>query len=122
MRALLLLLTFAIGCTDPQPPRARGVLVVSQEQQAAWIRNFNPLLPPGLARWPSRGGVYEPLVVWNTMAGRYEPWLATSWTWAPDARSLTFTIRDGVRWSDGAAFGAEDVAYTFDLIKKHPGL
>lgn len=115
----MLLLVVALGCTDPVPPRAHGVLVVSQEQQAAWIRNFNPFLAPGLSRWPSRGGVYEPLLIWNTMRGEYVPWLATAWTWHDDARTLEMTIRDGVRFSDGTPLSAADVAFTFELLGKH---
>jgi peptide/nickel transport system substrate-binding protein len=119
-QGLPLLLAAALGCTDPVPPRDPGVLVVSQEQQAAWVRNFNPYNP--LARWPARGGVHEPLLVWNTMQGEYVPWLATAWTWTADARTLAVTLRDGVRWSDGAPFTAADVEFTFALLAAHPAL
>jgi peptide/nickel transport system substrate-binding protein len=115
----LLLLLVALGCTDPVPARPRGVLVVSQEQQAAWIRNFNPFLAPGLSRFPARGGVYEPLLIWNTMRGEYVPWLATAWTWHDDARTLEMTLRDGVRFSDGTPFTAADVEFTFKLLGAH---
>jgi peptide/nickel transport system substrate-binding protein len=33
---------------------------------------------------------------------------------------MTFTLRHGVKWSDGKAFTAADVAYTFNLIAKSP--
>lgn len=115
----LLILLIALGCTDPVPPRPRGVLVVSQEQQPAWIRNFNPFLAPGLSRFPTRGGVYEPLLIWNTMRGEYVPWLATAWTWRDDARTLEMTIRDGVRFSDGTPLSAADVEFTFRLLGAH---
>jgi peptide/nickel transport system substrate-binding protein len=119
MKRGLVLLLIALGCTDPVPPRPRGVLVVSQEQQAAWIRNFNPFLAPGLSRWPARGGVHEPLLIWNTMRSEYVPWLATAWTWRDDARTLEMTVREGVRFSDGVPFSAADVAFTFQLLGKH---
>lgn len=119
MKHYLVLLVVALGCTDPVPPRTHGVLVVSQEQQAAWIRNFNPFLAPGLSRYPTRDGVYEPLLIWNTMRGEYVPWLATAWTWRDDARTLEMTVRDGVRFSDGAPFTAADVEFTFELLGRH---
>jgi peptide/nickel transport system substrate-binding protein len=119
MKRCLLLLVVALGCTDPVPPRPRGVLVISQEQQAAWIRNFNPFLAPGLSRFPTRGGVYEPLLIWNTMSGEYVPWLATAWTWRDDARTLEMTLREGVRFSDGKPFTATDVEHTFKLLGNH---
>jgi peptide/nickel transport system substrate-binding protein len=121
-RALFLVLLVALGCTDPVPPRPRGVLVVSQEQQATWIRNFNPFLAPGVSRWPTSGGVYESLLVWNTMRAEYVPWLATAWRWSDDARTLEMTLRDGVSWSDGAPFTAADVELTFHMIGEHPAL
>ena len=37
---------------------------------------------------------------------------------APDGKSVTFTLRDGVKWSDGKPFTADDVAFTFDLQKE----
>ncbi len=40
-----------------------------------------------------------------------QPWLATSWE-QPDALTWVFHLRDGVRFQDGRALGAEDVAWT----------
>jgi peptide/nickel transport system substrate-binding protein len=40
-----------------------------------------------------------------------QPWLATSWE-RPDALTWVFHLRDGVRFQDGRALGAEDVAWT----------
>jgi peptide/nickel transport system substrate-binding protein len=40
-----------------------------------------------------------------------QPWLATSWERA-DALTWVFHLRDGVRFQDGRALGAEDVAWT----------
>lgn len=64
--ALLPLLWLA--CTRPPSPPPPGVLTVSVEQTASWIRNFNPLVAGG-ARWPTASGVYEPLFIYNTVRG-----------------------------------------------------
>jgi peptide/nickel transport system substrate-binding protein len=45
------------------------------------------------------------------------PWLATDYKWQ-DAQTLVYTIRDGVKWNDGQAFSADDVVFTFNLLKK----
>ena len=45
------------------------------------------------------------------------PWLATSSQWSNGYKTLTFTIRSGVKWSDGKPFTAADVAYTFNAMK-----
>ncbi len=51
------------------------------------------------------------------------PDLAESWTTAPDGLSWTFKLRSGVKWSDGKAFTADDVAFTFNdiVLKKELG-
>jgi len=45
------------------------------------------------------------------------PWLAESWEVSDDATSLTFTLRDDVRWHDGEATDAEDVVFTFETAR-----
>lgn len=112
----------AAGCADPEPTREPGVMTVLQEQQAAWIRNFNPLLTTGGARWPTTAGIYEPMLVYNRSAGAFVPWLAVDWSWTEPARALRFTLRPGVSWSDGEAFSADDVVYTFELLRRFPAL
>ena len=48
------------------------------------------------------------------------PALATSWTVSDDARTVTFKLRDGVKWHDGTPFTSADVKYTFEeILKKH---
>ena len=44
------------------------------------------------------------------------PDLATSWSWNEEGTTLTFTLREGVKWHDGKPFTARDVQCTWDLI------
>mgnify|MGYP000920357512 CR=1 FL=1 len=88
--------------------------------QATWVRNFNPFSTTSL--FPTENGTYEPLMINNRLAGELVPWLATEYKWSDDNLTLTFTIRDGVKWSDGTAFTANDVAFTFNFLKSKPGL
>jgi peptide/nickel transport system substrate-binding protein len=102
---------------------ADGLLTTNNFQGATWIRNFNPLLSENSSHlWPSQNGIYEPLFVYSTTTGELIPWLATEWSWNEDSTQLTFTIRDGIQWSDGTPFTASDVAFTFNLIKQHEAL
>ncbi|RRQ29387.1 ABC transporter substrate-binding protein [Rhodococcus sp. Eu-32] len=48
--------------------------------------------------------------------GEITPWLADSWEVAPDASSFTFTLKDGVTFSDGTPVDAEAVKANFDSI------
>jgi peptide/nickel transport system substrate-binding protein len=67
--------------------------------------------------------IYEPLAIVNPV-GKNEttPWLASKVTWNSDYTQLTVTPRSGVKWSDGKAFTADDIIYTFNLIKTTPAL
>jgi peptide/nickel transport system substrate-binding protein len=98
-----------------------STLTISNENGALWTCGFSPLNTSDTLL--SVGFIYEPLVYVNPLQnGKTTPMLATSWTWGPGNKTLTFTIRSGVKWSDGTPMTAADVAYTFNLIKKYPGL
>ncbi|MCC7181462.1 MAG: ABC transporter substrate-binding protein [Acidobacteria bacterium] len=53
------------------------------------------------------------LVRINRATQELEPWLAEKWETSADGRAFTLTLRDGLTWSDGTPFSAEDVAFTF---------
>ena len=120
----LILISFFIlvGCKNRNELNKRDGLTVYQEAQISWVRNFNPLSPAGSARWPTSAGIYEPLFIYNSMSGEYVPWLALDYTWDKGNKVLEMLIRDGVKWSDGESFSAEDVAFTFNLKRKHRAL
>jgi len=120
----LILISFFIlvGCKNRNELNKRDGLTVYQEAQISWVRNFNPLSPAGSARWPTSAGIYEPLFIYNSMSGEYVPWLALDYTWDKGNKVLEMLIRDGVKWSDGEPFSAEDVAFTFNLKRKHRAL
>ena len=44
------------------------------------------------------------------------PNIAKSWSWNDDYTQLTFTLREGHKWSDGAPFTSADVAFWHDNI------
>lgn len=71
----------------------------------------------------SGGFIYEPLVQINTVdIGHDLPWLAKNWVWSTDNKTLTMNLQTGVKWTDGVAFSAEDVVFTYTLLQKNPGL
>ncbi|MCW3819917.1 ABC transporter substrate-binding protein [Micromonospora sp. DR5-3] len=87
--------------------------------------NNNPFLTTSAAaslgyRWQ----IYEPLMMWNPVkpADPFKPWLATKAEWSPDYTSVKVTIRENATWSDGQKLTAEDVAFTYNLVKKYPAL
>ena len=67
------------------------------------------------------GLFYEPLLMFNNLkANTAYPWLATDFAWNADGTQITFTIRDGVKFSDGTPLTPDDVAYTFQVMKDTP--
>ncbi len=79
-------------------------------------KTFNPLLVEEESSDTVRyltGGV---LVRLNRQTQRLEPELATDWKVSKDGKTITFTLRRSVVFSDGTAFTAEDVAYTVQQL------
>lgn len=98
------------------------LVTVSHQQLPNWTRNFNPLLDQDSSRWPTQGGIYEPMLIYNTATAETVPWLAESWEFSPDNATITFTLREGVSWSDGEPFSSKDVKFTFDYMIANEGL
>jgi peptide/nickel transport system substrate-binding protein len=47
----------------------------------------------------------------------FTPRLADRWQWAADSQSVAFHLNPRARWHDGVPVSAEDVRYTFQLVK-----
>lgn len=54
--------------------------------------------------------------LYRTEAGDYQPWLAKSFEVAEGGKQVIIQLRDGVTFSDGAAFDADAVVQNFDKI------
>ena len=61
---------------------------------------------------------FEPLAYYSAFADKETLWLAESYQYSPDFKTLTIKTRSGITWSDGKPFSAEDVAYTFTKLKE----
>ncbi len=61
--------------------------------------------------------LYDTLVLPTDDGRGVRPGLASSWTTSPDGMSLTFTLRDAIRFSDGRAITAEDVRWSLDRAR-----
>ncbi len=49
--------------------------------------------------------------------GRPFPDLAENWTVSPDGLTYIFTLRSGLLWQDGTPLTAEDIAFTYELLR-----
>ncbi|NDE07170.1 MAG: hypothetical protein EBZ89_07240, partial [Chloroflexi bacterium] len=66
--------------------------------------------------------LWEPLFYYSAFADDMIPWLASGYTYAEDYSSVTVNIRKQAKWGDGQAFTANDVAFTFNLLKDNQKL
>lgn len=60
---------------------------------------------------------YISLVRWSPQGYPIVPHLAKSWSASPDMRVWTFTLRRGIRWSDGHPFTTDDILYWWEQEK-----
>ncbi len=80
--------------------------------------NLNPLIFPTTYDTNIQELVFARLIrPTETLA--FEPDMAESWEASEDARTLTFTLREGLTWHDGEPVTADDVAFTFTAMA-HP--
>jgi peptide/nickel transport system substrate-binding protein len=83
-------------------------------------RNFNPF-DATVGSFYATDFVYEPLWIFNVWNPDNDyPRLAESVSLSSDYRSVTYRLRDGVQWSDGKPFTAEDVVFTAEYARQHP--
>ncbi|MEM9393398.1 MAG: ABC transporter substrate-binding protein [Pseudomonadota bacterium] len=59
--------------------------------------------------------MWEPLFILNYGTGDLDPWLATGFEANVDSTEFTIALREGVTWSDGEAFNADDVVFSTEM-------
>jgi peptide/nickel transport system substrate-binding protein len=98
-------------------------VTISNESGTTWACSFNPFNGGVLSAGLTFGQVYEELYFVDALkSAATTPWLASSYAWSNNNKTLTFTIRPGVKWSDGQPFTAKDVVFTYNLIKRYKAL
>ncbi len=95
-----------------------AVLTTLMESSQGWVRNFNPYNKPAQF---IQGFMYEPLVIFDANNGGKETmWLAEDIISEEDNKTLIVKLRKDVKWSDGEAFNADDVVFTYNYSKDKP--
>ncbi|MEH2174087.1 ABC transporter substrate-binding protein [Nostoc sp.] len=60
--------------------------------------------------------IYEGLITQNPITAKVEPALAESWQISDDKLKIVFTLRQGLKWSDGQPLTVDDVVFTYNDI------
>ena len=110
----------AAGATSAAPtggtlsfPRNETLYTSGSSYSAPTV--WNPLDTGNFATG-AQGLIYETLFLYDPIKGAYTPWLATGdlqsgW----QGTKYVINVRSGVKWSDGQAMTAADVAYSINL-------
>lgn len=104
----------------PDVPRNRTLISQGWDfhNQVPASDNFNPYAGVLLHQRNSlHYTVNEALFYTNHNTNELIPWQAESYSYNDDFTEVTIKLRDGVKWSDGEAFTAEDVVFTFEMLK-----
>src|SRR5213080_1351772 len=106
------------GTTQNNQTSSKHILKVAAQSYDFAQSGFNPFNTHTNAG--VQGLVYETLYFVNVNDGSFTPMLATNYAWSSDNTTVTFTIRQNVKWNDGQPFTANDVVFTFNTMKQYP--
>jgi peptide/nickel transport system substrate-binding protein len=113
------------GCSGHSGASAdTSTLVMETNPVSPFLQNFNPFDTNSTGTEVNATGlIYETLLQFNTMKpGTVYPWLAKSYTFSPDGKTITFNLRSDVKFSDGQPFTSADAAFTFTMLKQNKSI
>jgi peptide/nickel transport system substrate-binding protein len=112
----LLVASLLSGLATSSPAAAKDKVVFHVGMLGEGVDSLNPFLgfqAPSYEMW---GLTYDYLTGYTMKDMSPAPGLATKWTTSDDGKTWTFTVRSGVKFSDGVPLTAADVAYTYNRI------
>ncbi len=112
------------GSSNSKSSAASGTLTMESSPESTITQAFNPFVPTQ-AIWGmgADGLIYEPLLQFDIAAPpKYYPWLATSYKWSNGGKTVTFAIRQGVKFNNGTPMTPADVVFTYNLVKANKAI
>src|SRR3989440_8388469 len=119
--ALSLLVVLAVAACTPSStgtgtasPSAAAKLTTLRLPEAAKIVNtMDPGISSGGAGLEQIQNMFEGLVYVDQNSGEIKPGQAEKWTISPDGLTYSFTLRSGLKWSDGRPLTAKDFEWAW---------
>src|ERR1700722_2183893 len=79
------------------------------------VQKLDPQIATNFLDLQALGLVYQPLVTLSSSL-QVVPDLAASWTFSSDSKSVTFTLRSGVKFDDGSTLTSADVKASLERV------
>jgi peptide/nickel transport system substrate-binding protein len=116
-------LSILLAALSPMVSVLHGIAQAAQRQpgELAWTIGYDPKTfdPAKVDDEESETVRYLTagvLLRFNRLTQKVEPELAQNWGVSPDGKTLTFTLRSGLQFSDGASLTARDVAWSLRRV------
>ncbi len=116
-------LALAFGA-QAQDVARENTVIFDLDRTIADPENFNWMTDgTGIRRMHgAHQAMWEPLFILNYNTGELEGWLGTEAVSDDDGDVWTISLREGVTWSDGEAFNADDVVFTVNMALENEEL
>ncbi|MBX6351877.1 MAG: hypothetical protein IRZ10_00975 [Thermoflavifilum sp.] len=103
----------AAGTADNTKPVDGGTLTIGQWQK--FNQQFIPFMDSSLYTANITMEAFDSLFNIDKNLN-FVPWLAQSYQWSPDKKTVTITLRSDANWSDGQPITSDDVLFTMDYL------
>ncbi|MCV6594162.1 MAG: ABC transporter substrate-binding protein [Silicimonas sp.] len=108
-------LALSTGMATAQEVPREDTVIFDLDRTIKDPENFNWFTPGTKRMHGAHQTMWEPLFILNYATGNLDPWLATGFEQNDGSTEFTISLRDGVEWSDGEAFNADDVVFTVNM-------
>ena len=109
-----------MGASGPRGDVPRNRTVIAENLSG---RNPNPeVFNPYSNSNQNHGGQHqlalESAMYINLQSGKEEPWQLDGFEYDAGFNGVTMSVRDGIEWSDGMPFTANDIAFTLNMLRE----
>ena len=123
--ALVLAACGSSPSTPAKTSSTSSTLVMESSPSGPVSKDFNPFSSTSADNiLGATNMIYDPLMQFDLLkspATTY-PWLATKYAWSNGGKTITFTLRSGVKFTNGEAFNASVAAWEYNLIKDNAAI
>jgi peptide/nickel transport system substrate-binding protein len=103
------------SAASTEKPVPGGTIVVGSISDP---KTLQPVIATDTASNGVWGEIYVGLTRVNRESGETEPFLAEKFEVSADGKTVTYTLRDGLVWSDGTPFTGDDYKYTVEAVMR----